>query len=307
MTTLEQTRTSESLYIPLRTRPPFVSKLGRAASEIGLANAVVDVFGDAGITFELEGDLPSTDERGLIIASDHRQRIEPLLVQAAMSYSDRDASYVIAMPTSFAGRIMQATGNQGKEHILTVVPGASSAGNKASWKQPRNAYRQRLYPHALDLPKDDVRAINAGTINRAAQYASTGDTVTIFPAGNADDPNAIWRRGVGQIISQVSPEARDRTDVAILRSDTFSLKKVMASLVLRDAGIRPRKQTIVMQAVRVGTVGDLYEPHLAAAGQEVAQQITDLIHESYKSTFRSFNNDPANLTPLGNVALAESK
>lgn len=75
----------ESLMIPPAVVPPFVREIGRRATDIGLSHAVVEVFGEAGITFEVEGDhLQDTEKKGLLIASDHQQTIEPWFSQGLM-------------------------------------------------------------------------------------------------------------------------------------------------------------------------------------------------------------------------------
>lgn len=53
----------ESLMIPPVVVPPFVREIGKRAADIGLSHAVVEVFGDAGITFEVRRRSPSRYRR----------------------------------------------------------------------------------------------------------------------------------------------------------------------------------------------------------------------------------------------------
>lgn len=292
-------RTPESMYIPPAIVPPFAKKIGEAAARMNYADAVVDVFRDANIHFEVEGDLSSAHEHGLVIASDHRHRIEPLLAQALMSKSGRDSSHVIAMPTSFAGRLIQSSGSKGQELIIPIVPGINTVDSRVSWRHPKEAYRQRRYPHVLSLTKEATREINNQALKKASHHASAGGAVTIFPTGDTvEAANASWQRGLGRLVQQVPAEAWDSTELAVLRADAFPLKKVLSSLALRDLGIRPRKQTVVMRAARLGTINE-YAPHLAAEGQEAAQRISDMIHESYKARFQGIEDHRTNVSLLG--------
>jgi hypothetical protein len=266
----------EATYISPAVVPPFARKIGSLASEIGFANAVTEVFADANIGLEVDGDLSQTVDQGLIIAGDHSQRIEPLLVQAAMSKSGRDASRVIAMPTSFAGKLMQTT-ELGRDLIIPVIPTRWAAENKFSLNEPRRMLRRAMHPDVLNQPRASLQRLNAEAITEASEYVAEGGAVTIFPTGNSIE--LPWRNGVGNIVGALPEEARADTQVVAFRPEPFSVKRVMSSLLLRDMGIRPKKQTIVLGIHTLGSVDEL----LTDVQQPDAAQTTELIRAHYLS------------------------
>jgi hypothetical protein len=263
-------------HLPLPLVPRFVRRMGALATEIGFANATMDTLDAAGIKVDVEGDALPEEGEGLIVASDHRQRIEPLLVQAVMSLSERTASHVLAMPISFAGRIMQASGEIGKELVIPVVPRNFSAENKPSLRQPRNFVRRNLHPETLKVPKEKLKVLNDTALTHASKIAQTG-TITIFPTGgNADLP---WHRGFGQIVDQIPEDTRENVSVTLMRPDTFSVKRVMAALVARDLGIELPEQRLVVRTRLLGNAHEVFKE------QENTQQISDKAHALYQEEF----------------------
>lgn len=68
---------AEFTQVQLQMTPPFIRKIGTLATSMGYGEAVAETLYDAGISVELDGELPTPDEGGVIIASDHRQGFEP--------------------------------------------------------------------------------------------------------------------------------------------------------------------------------------------------------------------------------------
>jgi len=275
----------EQLQMPLAVVPPFVHKIGAIAAERGFAEAVVEVFADANITIEHDTALTTEGNRGLIVAGDHSRTFEPLLAQAAVGNAGHNASHVVAMPISLPGRFMQAT-EAGKGLIIPVIPTSWAAENEFSWRSdPRNSLRRALHPDVLRQPKADLRRINAAATISAAEVASGGSAVTIFPTGGAISPDTPWRKGLGQIVNQVAPEAADTTEVAVFGTEPFSPKRLLSSLLLRDMGIRPKPQTIVMSTHRVGTVAEVREAAASMPELGLDQAATDVVREHYMQMF----------------------
>jgi len=269
----------ESLEIPLAFVPPFARKLGALASENGFAQAVTEVLADANITVEYNGDLfdgsfSADKEQGLIIASDHSHHLEPLLVQAAMSISGRNASNVMAMPISLSGRIMQGT-EQGRELVIPIIPTNWAAEKRIPLNKPRNILRRSLHPSVLNRPKADLECINSRATAQAAAVIARGETVAIFPTGKSiSNSNISWRTGIGHIVNKLPEEARDTTGLAVFQAD-LSAKHVLASLLLRDMGIRPRKQTVVLNANLLGSVSEICNPHIDKGPQAITDAVRD--------------------------------
>lgn len=244
----------KDMYIRPRFVPPFARQIGELASEIGYADATANVFEDANIAVELDGEVAAGAGEGMLVVGDHSQRIEPLLAQTAMSKLGREASQVVAMPISYAGRLMQST-EAGKDLIIPVVPSKWAAENKIPLRDARNVLRRSLYPHVLDRPLSDLKAVNRAAITTASEQIAKGGTVTIFPSGGS--ARGLWRNGAGQILHTMSPEAQADTHVVGLHPEQFSVKQVMASLMLRDMGIKPKKQTLVLGVHSLGRASEL--------------------------------------------------
>lgn len=274
---------SHELYVPPGIVPPFAHKIGSLAARDGFAQATQAVFADAGISFEVESDIDSAPGRGLLIAGDHRQRIEPLLVQGLMAQTDREASRVVATPISAAGRIMGSSGDIGKGLIIPVIPRRYAA--EYPFVHAIDIWRRARYPHAMNRPEVDVTHINDRGLERATDELARGNAVTIFPTGGgADSSKGAWRRGLGQIAQGLSPEERRNVDVAVLRPDDFNIKGVLSALVLRDMGVRPKPQTITLRAHTVGSVHDLAES-VDEDDPKAAKRLSGVIQDKYNEHF----------------------
>jgi hypothetical protein len=278
--------TPESLLALPTVVPPFVRKIGHLAPEIGLAGAVDHVLTDANIHLEVAGDLSSADGEGLIIAGDHRHRLEPFLVQAMMNRVGRSASHVIAMPTSLGGRLLQASGPEGREVVIPVVPTHNSKDNRPPLTDVRASYRYHRYPNVFGHSKEDLRRLNAAALVRAAGEVSLGSTVMIHPTGNTVEAGSEpWLPGFGKIMQQLSPEARGNTQVAVMRPEAFPVRKVTAALALRDMGILPRPQTIEMRAEVLGSPEEVFGQLATTQSSEDAQSISNIASDRYRQSF----------------------
>lgn len=274
---------SHELYVPPAVVPPFAHKIGSLAAHEGFAQATQAVFAEAGISLEVEGSIDSAPGRGLLIAGDHRQRIEPLLVQGLMAHTGREASHVVAMPISAAGRIMGSSGDIGKGLIIPVIPRGYAAEYPLT--HAKDVWRRARYPHAMNRPEADVMRINDRALEQATDKLAHGGAVTIFPTGGAaDSAQGQWRRGIGQIAQGLSPDERKQVDVAVLRPDDFSMKGVLSALVLRDMGIRPKPQTITLRAHTVGSVHDLAKS-VDESDPKAAKQFSGVIQDKYNEHF----------------------
>lgn len=274
-------KSPETLHLPFVVTPGFSRRLGETARHMTFADAVVDTLEDSGIAIEFEGDTPP-DEGGLLVASDHSQKIEPLLVQAAMAEAGREGSHVIAMPISFAGRLMQDSGEKGKGFVIPVMPSSSSDQYQPSIRDdPRGLYRKLRFPHIHNQPPEVLKQINNQSLAFAADQLSNGQAVTIFPTGGPID--GTWRRGLGEIAYRLPDSDRNKTEISLLQVEPFSLRKVAGALALREVGIRPRKQTLILRGYTPGTVAELQPSH--DNSQTYSSDFTEIVRKIYQNHY----------------------
>lgn len=280
-----QTHESDMLAIP-KLMPQFTRGLGALASRVGFATAVDSMLEAANVHVELEGDLSEASGAGLIVASDHRNRLEPLLVQAAMNKAKRPASYVMAMPTSFPGRVIQASGEQGRGLVIPVVPSYVAIDGNHPNLDARTLRQHRRHPHIFDRTKAELKSRNSEAIARAAGLVAAGNTVTICPADVAVEAgNSVWRPGVGRVIQELPEESLATAKVAVMRSEGFSAKKVVAALGMRMVGLRPKPQTVTIRTAVLGSAAELFGSLAASNDPAAAQRITGIIRSGYKQVF----------------------
>lgn len=253
--------------------PPFVRKIGQQATTIGIHQALDKSFREAGITVEIDGELPPNG--GLIIASDHRQRTEIPLYQIAMAQANRQPGYFLAEPTSSGGRLLQASGEHGRKTILPLLP--RQAGTSA-----RERYRVLRYPNIYNLHPSVARAVNDASLRQASQLASEGEAVGITPVQTKQEAaHHHWGNGIGRIIHQLSPEAWETAQVGILRADAFSNIRLVGALASRDLGITSKPQSIIVRTATLGTPAELFGSRPAAQ----SRQITNTLHQLYNRHF----------------------
>ncbi len=210
-------------------------------------------------------------------------------MQAAVDPCGRSGSHVLAMPTSFAGRMMQSSGRKGMDLITPIVPcGLSNENGKPSLRYPRAWYVRTRYANVFGRSPAELKAINDEALTKAAEQASGGQAVTICPGGKvAEAAHVPWQGGLGRIVRRLSPEAQETTQIAVFRPDTFSVKGVMKALLLQDFGMRRSKnrQTIVLRAASLGTANELFGSLLDSDDPHGAQQISDTARRHYIDQF----------------------
>ena len=70
------------------------------------------------------------------------------------------------------------------------------------------------------------------------------------------------------------------TEISLLQPDPFSMKKVVGALALRELGIRPRSQTLVLQNYNAGKVADIL-----GVSDDYAADFTKLVRELYRQQY----------------------
>lgn len=265
---------------------PFLQKIGHLASNIGYSEAVSETFSDAGIAVELEGNFPTTDDGGLIIASNHLERLEPLLVQAALSSTGHDGSYVVAAPWSVAGRLVQATGEKGRELIIPVVRSDFGKRDRTDFGLV-DRWRLSKFP-GVDRPSNELRAKNKQAVAYAAGRVVGGSALTICPTGDINDAAVSkWHNGIGKIIQDLPHAAYGTTHAAVFEPKIFTKSKFLSALLLRDMGIHPKKQTIVLRAATIGTIAERFIDELASGHPSTASHIANSMREYFRAAFRA--------------------
>lgn len=190
------------------------------------------------------------------------------------------------MPFSSAARFMQASGVQGQELVIPVV--RSDYGNLGhSLSEVRQRYRQVRCPD-LRRSSAELKVANAQSIAFAASRVASGHAVTIFPTGDLIDPiTSAWQNGLGRIVVGLPEEVHESTSVSVVEPTQFSKGKLLSALLLRDMGIRPKRQTVSFRASTMGRVSSVFSDELFAGRPHAAQQIVSKVKDHYQATFRS--------------------
>jgi hypothetical protein len=277
----------EYTQVKLPLTPPFLRKIGSLAATMGYGAAVSETLHDANVSIELEGELPPTEDGGLIIACDHRQGFEPFLVQAAIGGVRNEGTNIMAMPFSRAGRFIQTSGEHGQNLVIPVVRSDYGSLERSLAEATRQRYRQLRFPD-LRRPGDELRAANKHSIALAASRVATGNTVTIFPTGGlVDSIAADWQNGLGKIVEGLPADAHASTAIGVIEPSLFSKKNIFRSLLLRDMGIRPRPQTVIFAASTMGRVGELFHDELHTAHPSSTKSIVAKVKDHYRLAFRA--------------------
>lgn len=258
--------------------PRFAREIGKRATEIGIHHALTQTFKEAGIHVSVEGEIPATD--GLVVASDHRQRTEIPLLQITLAEAGRDPAYFLTEPVSSGGRLLQATGAAGRDVIVPILP-------RERRTTARERYRQLRYPNIYGLDTPVIRAVNERSLTRAAQLAGEGAAIGINPGPTGvEAADARWGSGLGRIVTGLSDEAWETTQLGVFRADTFSNTKLVRALALRDAGFNPKPQEIVVRTATLGTADELFGERSSQPTYQTARAITDRIQGLYREEFR---------------------
>lgn len=268
---------------PLCREPGFVKDTRELAGQGGgVAQAVAETFERANVTVEAEGDVSqwASEGQGALLVGDHRNGVEYAPLLAMLGNLGREDVHFVAKPFSMQARVIRTLSLEGAELTLPVIP--STLASDREDKINRDLYWRIVNRDYLPT-KDELRALNAETLQSCADLAESGHAITLYPAGGVmDATKKPWQRGLGRVVKQLSDEARDSVAVVPFRFDDFSKLRLIRSLTLASRGMTPRPQTITFRTGKQGTVDEV----LAGATDELtADEITTVLRERFVTAF----------------------
>ncbi|MGH7196172.1 MAG: hypothetical protein ACREGJ_00180 [Candidatus Saccharimonadales bacterium] len=268
---------------PLCREPGFIRDTRELVEENGgIAQAVAETFEQANITVEVDGDVSqwSNAGQGAILVGDHRNGVEYAPLLAVFGNMGREDMRFVAKPFSMQARVMGSLGLEGAGLTLLVIPGTLASNRKDKINRDlcwRIANRGNL------PTKDEIKTLNADTLQGCADLAESGHAVTLYPTGGVmDATKKPWQRGLGRVIKQLPAESRDSVAIVPFRFDDFSKLRLIRSLTMASRGVISRPQTITLRTGKQGTVNEV----LAGATDELtADEITAVLRKQFITAF----------------------
>lgn len=168
---------------PLCREPGFVRDTRELVEETGgIARAVAETFDQANIAVEIDGDVTQwvSEGQGAILVGDHRNGVEYAPLLAVFGNLGREDVRFVAKPFSMQARVMGSLGLEGAGSTLPVIPGTLASDRED--KINRDLYWR--IANRGNLPtKDELKTLNANTLQGCTDLAANGHAVTLYPAG----------------------------------------------------------------------------------------------------------------------------
>lgn len=269
---------------PLCRDPSFIKDTRELVNETGgIAHAVAETFNRANIAVEVEGDtsLIANEGQGVILIGDHRNGIEYAPLLATFGNMGREDVRFVAKPFSMQARIMGSLGVGGAGLTLPVIPGTLARDRED--KINRDLYWRIV--NRGNLPtKDELKQLNADTLQDCTDLVVAGNAVTLYPAGGVMDATAHpWQHGLGMVIKQLPEEAQDSVAIVPFRFDDFSKLRLVRSLTIASNGMVPRPSMINLRLGKQGSVNEL----LGDVSRQDVGEITETLRQQFVQTFGS--------------------
>lgn len=265
--------------LPLEFEPDIIDDLQELTDSKGSApQAIAEIFDRAGIVINVDGQTDPWSEpgKGALLVGDHRFGIERMLLMSVFGRNiPREDIRFVAKPYSLNARLIGSLGVCATDLTIPVVPTTIASDS------PDKVNRDILYrlKHRRALPtKAQIKAFNNQAISKCAQQASEGYAVTIYPTGGVmDATKSPWKRGIGRIIQQISPEAQETVSLVTFRFDNLSKLRFLINLAMRDLKPSLPAQEITMRIGDVGTIREL----VGDPSKRTDIEITELLRQSF--------------------------
>jgi hypothetical protein len=268
---------------PFRSVPRFIGDTQALVVQTGgVTSAVGTSFRQANISVEIEGGDSSWTAvgQGALLVGDHRIGVEYAPLMALFGDNGREDVHFVAKPMSMQARVMAHLALGEQDLTLPVIPGtlALDRDNKLN----RDLYWRMKQGDNLPT-KQELRILNATTIQNCAGLSAAGYAVTLYPASGAMDAvKKTWQRGLGRIISLLPEGARGTTTVVPFRFDTFSRLHLVHALHKASKGKTPKPQIITLRVGRHGTPNELLD---GAIGGRHPDEITETLRQQFVMAF----------------------
>ena len=240
-----------------------------------------ELLEDASISIEFDGDTSAWDSpgRSVLAVGDHSQGLESLLVIGASGLAGRGDISVTAKPYALTGQVVNALSDDEK-HLIGLIPGNMSRDRRGGDFGIR-AHRAAFKSH-LPANRDEARAYNNRSMQRAADLLGDGSLVTVFPTGGVyDAAKTPWKNGVGQLAASLEPEVFDSTIVSQFRFEGVSPRRILQAIVKSRMGLKPKPQTITMSFGSQDTLGEIFRE----TAQPTPSHITEVLQDRYMTEF----------------------
>ncbi len=266
--------------------PRFVEGVQKSVEELGgVTSGVAASFEEANITVEVDGDMSEweSEGRGALLVGDHRIGVEYAPLMALLGNHGREDVRFVAKPFSMQARIMADLAlSQGVDLTLPVIPGtlAKDRSNKLN----RDLYWRMREGGSLPTSQE-LKKLNANTLQETADLVAKGYAVTIYPAGGVMNAREKpWQRGLGRVVSQLSEEARETATIVPFRFDHFSRLLLIRALHQRSRGKEPKSQTVTMRLGQQGTPNELLGDTIQS---QDPNEITEVLRRQFIASFNS--------------------
>ncbi len=245
-------------FEPSPYRPSFLHEIEARGDEIGFMHAVSETLSKSNVSVEVDGDMDQLREHdgGILFIGDHKNQWEFVALMDILSRMGRDDMLNIAK-FYVQRQIHQSLGRAASNLVAPVYPRllASDRNNVIN-----SELINRIFYRRYLLSASESADANAHSLAAATDRLAKGGVVNIFPCGSVVDARTHpWRHGVGKIIEQLPPDARQDVLVAPYCIDDISRMRLVGAVALKGRGIFGRPQTMTVRLGPFQTTEELFD------------------------------------------------
>lgn len=245
-----------------------IEEMDKMIPESGIGKANKEFLEELGI--EITGETPEWTEqtgKAVLFYSNHDSRIEPFVISALLKRED--VAFV-------GGHFSQHLGENVRQHILPILPTKYASDRKSKLN-----LREKILYGDRPMTEQEIIELNKQSIKSAAERLTNGEAIGIFPSG-AEKMKDKWYPGIGRIIEQIPPEARNNILLAPIHVSDYSYGDLRKAVRKRFAkNLPPDKKQVEVQFGPAENLSDLIPPDAKP------DEIINILQEKYLEQFES--------------------
>lgn len=261
--------------------PMFFADTKERAQTDGVGVAVADTLDDANIYVDIDGKTAPWEqpEQPALFVGDHTSGIEDLLLLATLARSGREDVHFTAKPHSNLNHILAMLGQPEEDHMIPFIPRTLAKGREGGSMMDKLS--RRMFADEL-LTEEQIRELNAASLQFCADALSRGRGINIFPTGTINKKgDAPWQRGVGEIIKLTPQAVQEELLIVPYKFEGVKPLHVLGAIAARSLGMRSPKQEIQLRIGRQEMAQAIFAE--GGVDQLSGKEVTSILEQRFKA------------------------
>lgn len=110
-----------------------------------------------------------------------------------------------------------------------------------------------------------------------------GRLVSIFPTGGVyDAATTPWRRGVGQIAADLSPDVFEETAILPFKFEGVSPRRILSAMLQSRLGFDPQPSQLIFNLGKAETLGSIFHGDDDLSPENITRTLQERYHKEFQ-------------------------